>query len=109
MIQGRFCGASAMCRYSKYFRTGREQFLCRELDLSNIKALNRQLTAWVEESYTSLLPLHELERDCRQRAHQVASDTALGFAVLALGLPLRENLDDEVAPGAGLRFFAVGP
>jgi putative transposase len=35
----------------RFFRTVRESFLTRALDLSNIEALNRAFTAWVEDEY----------------------------------------------------------
>ena len=35
----------------RFFRTVREQFLARQLDLSSLAALNTQFTRWVEDEY----------------------------------------------------------
>jgi hypothetical protein len=40
-------------KIERYFRTVRDQFLSRELDLSSLEALNRQFTQWVEEQYNA--------------------------------------------------------
>jgi transposase InsO family protein len=37
----------------RFFRTGRDPFLARDLDLSSLEALNRQFTQWVEEPYNA--------------------------------------------------------
>ena len=50
----------------RFFRTVRDQFLARELDLSSLDALNRQFTHWVEEHYNaqvhSILGMSPLDR-----------------------------------------------
>ena len=43
--------AAAKGKIERFFRTTREQFLCRELDLSSLAALNAQFTRWVEDEY----------------------------------------------------------
>lgn len=43
--------AAAKGKIERFFRTVREQFLCRQLDLSNLAALNAQFTRWVEDEY----------------------------------------------------------
>lgn len=57
---------AAKGKIERFFRTVREQFLARELDLSSLDALNRQFTQWVEEHYNaqlhSVLGLSPLER-----------------------------------------------
>ena len=40
-------------KIERYFRTVRDRFLSRKLDLSSIEVLNKQLTQWVEEKYNS--------------------------------------------------------
>ena len=40
-------------KIERFFRTSRDQFLMRSLDLSSLAALNRQLNIWVEEEYNS--------------------------------------------------------
>jgi putative transposase len=40
-------------KIERFFRTVREQFLSRTLDLSCLQALNRQFTLWVEDEYNS--------------------------------------------------------
>ncbi|RKY40533.1 MAG: hypothetical protein DRP85_08390 [Candidatus Makaraimicrobium thalassicum] len=42
---------AAKGKIERFFRTVREQFLTRKLDLSSLAALNRQFIAWVEEDY----------------------------------------------------------
>ena len=50
----------------RFFRTVREQFLCRQLDLSSLDLLYRQFTQWVEEHYNaqkhSVLGISPLDR-----------------------------------------------
>ena len=50
----------------RFFRTVRDQFLGRELDLSSLEGLNRQFTHWAEEQYNaqvhSVLGLSPLDR-----------------------------------------------
>ncbi len=57
---------AAKGKIERFFRTVREQFLCRQLDLSSLEALNRQFTAWVEEHYNatrhSVLGMSPLDR-----------------------------------------------
>lgn len=57
---------AAKGKIERFFRTCREQFLCRALDLSSLQALNRQFTAWVEERYNaathSVLGMSPLDR-----------------------------------------------
>jgi len=57
---------AAKGKVERFFRTTREQFLSRQLDLSCLEALNRQFTFWVEESYNaqlhSVLGMSPLER-----------------------------------------------
>jgi hypothetical protein len=53
-------------KVERFFRTVRDQFLARELDLSSLAALNRQFTQWVEEQYNaqvhSILGMSPLDR-----------------------------------------------
>lgn len=57
---------AAKGKIERFFRTVREQFLSRTLDLSSIDALNRQFTCWVEEHYNaqthSILGMTPLDR-----------------------------------------------
>ena len=57
---------AAKGKIERFFRTCREQFLCRQLDLSGMDTLNRQFTAWVEEHYNatkhSVLGMSPLDR-----------------------------------------------
>ena len=57
---------AAKGKIERFFRTVREQFLCRQLDLSSLEALNRQFTGWVEEHYNatkhSVLGMSPLDR-----------------------------------------------
>ena len=46
---------AAKGKVERFFRTVRDQFLARELDLSSLETLNRQFTHWVEESYNAQL------------------------------------------------------
>jgi transposase InsO family protein len=43
--------AAAKGKIERFFRTVREQFLCRQLDLSGLAALNTQFSRWVEDEY----------------------------------------------------------
>jgi transposase InsO family protein len=57
---------AAKGKVERFFRTVRDQFLARALDLSSLDALNRQFTPWVEEQYNaqvhSVLGLSPLDR-----------------------------------------------
>lgn len=44
---------AAKGKVERYFRRVRDQFLCREQDISSIDALNRSFSQWVEESYNA--------------------------------------------------------
>jgi transposase InsO family protein len=44
---------AAKGKVERFFRTVREQFLARTLDLNSIDALNRAFTQWVEEHYNA--------------------------------------------------------
>jgi putative transposase len=46
---------AAKGKIERFFRTVRDQFLARDLDLSSLDALNRQFTHWVEEHYNAQL------------------------------------------------------
>jgi putative transposase len=46
---------AAKGKVERFFRTVRDQFLARELDLSSLENLNRQFTQWVEEQYNAQL------------------------------------------------------
>jgi putative transposase len=56
----------------RFFRTTRDQFLSRSLDLSSLEALNRQFIAWVEEQYNaqthSVLGMSPLDRFALDRS-----------------------------------------
>ena len=43
--------AAAKGKIERFFRTVREQFLVRQLDLANLEVLNRQFARWVEDEY----------------------------------------------------------
>ena len=45
--------AAAKGKVERFFKRVRDQFLCRQLDLSSLEALNRQFTAWVENEYNA--------------------------------------------------------
>jgi hypothetical protein len=53
-------------KVDRFFRTTRDQFLARQLDLSSLDCLNRQFTHWVEENYNaqthSVLGMSPLDR-----------------------------------------------
>ena len=57
---------AAKGKVERFFRTVRDQFLCRQLDLSSFEILNRQFTHWVEECYNaqihSTLKMSPLDR-----------------------------------------------
>jgi transposase InsO family protein len=57
---------AAKGKVERFFRTVREQFLARQLDLSSLEALNRQFAQWVEEHYNaqvhSILGMSPLDR-----------------------------------------------
>ena len=57
---------AAKGKVERFFRTTRDQFLARELDLSSLDSLNRQFTHWVEEQYNaqihSVLGMSPLDR-----------------------------------------------
>jgi hypothetical protein len=63
---------AAKGKIERFFRTVREQFLCRSLDLSSLEALNRQFIAWVEEQYHaqkhSVLEMTPLDRFALDRS-----------------------------------------
>jgi transposase InsO family protein len=44
---------AAKGKIERLFRNVRESFLCRELDLSSLAALNRQFIGWVEDEYNN--------------------------------------------------------
>jgi len=57
---------AAKGKVERFFRTVRDQFLARELDLASLDGLNRQFTHWVEEQYNaqihSVLGMSPLDR-----------------------------------------------
>jgi transposase InsO family protein len=63
---------AAKGKVERFFRSVREQFLCRQLDLSSVEALNRQFIHWVEESYNaqphSVLGMSPLDRFALDRS-----------------------------------------
>jgi len=63
---------AAKGKIERFFRTVREQFLCRALDLSSLEALNRQFIQWVEEHYNaqkhSILGMAPLDRFALDRS-----------------------------------------
>ncbi|MCK5850115.1 MAG: transposase, partial [Kiritimatiellae bacterium] len=44
---------AAKGKIERFFRTVRDQFLCRKLDISSLEALNKAFTIWVEDEYNS--------------------------------------------------------
>ena len=46
---------AAKGKVERFFRTVRDQFLARALDLSSLEALNKQFTHWVEDQYNGQL------------------------------------------------------
>jgi putative transposase len=63
---------AAKGKIERFFRTVRDQFLARQLDLSSLDALNRQFTLWVEEDYNarlhSVLGMSPLDRYALDRS-----------------------------------------
>ena len=63
---------AAKGKIERFFRTVREQFLCRSLDLNSLEALNRQFIHWAEESYNaqkhSVLEMAPLDRFALDRS-----------------------------------------
>lgn len=63
---------AAKGKVERFFRTVRDQFLCRQLDLSSLETLNRQFTQWVEEQYNaqihSVLGMSPLDRFALDRS-----------------------------------------
>ena len=57
---------AAKGKVERFFRTVRDQFPARDLDLSSLDSLNRQFTHWVEEQYNaqvhSILGMSPLDR-----------------------------------------------
>ena len=47
------CDGAAKGKIERFFRTVREEFLARNLDLSTLEALNKAFIAWVEDEYNS--------------------------------------------------------
>jgi hypothetical protein len=45
---------AAKGKIERFFRTVRDKFLIRQLDLSSLDILNRQFTQWVEDDYNSV-------------------------------------------------------
>lgn len=45
---------AAKGKIERFFRTVRDKFLSRQLDLSSLDVLNRQLTTWVEDEYNTI-------------------------------------------------------
>ena len=64
---------AAKGKIERFFRTVRDQFLSRKLDLSSLDALNRQFTLWAEEQYNaqkhSVLEMTPLDRFALDRAN----------------------------------------
>lgn len=46
---------AAKGKIERFFRTVRDKFLIRNLDLTSLEALNKQFTHWVEESYNNVV------------------------------------------------------
>ncbi len=63
---------AAKGKIERFFRTVRESFLSRDLDLSSLEILNRQFIHWVEESYNaqvhSVLGMSPLDRFALDRS-----------------------------------------
>lgn len=63
---------AAKGKVERFFRTTRDQFLSRALDLSSLEALNRQFIQWVEEHYNaqlhSVLGMSPLDRYALDRS-----------------------------------------
>jgi hypothetical protein len=64
--------AAAKGKIERFFKTVRDQFLSRALDLSSLEALNRQFIHWVEEHYNaqkhSVLEMTPLDRFALDRS-----------------------------------------
>lgn len=45
--------AAAKGKIERFFKRVRDQFLCRQLDLSSLEALNKQFTVWAEDEYNA--------------------------------------------------------
>ena len=63
---------AAKGKVERFFRTVRDQFLIRNLDLSSLEALNRAFTEWAEEQYNarehSVLGMSPLDRYALDRS-----------------------------------------
>jgi hypothetical protein len=63
---------AAKGKVERFFRTVRDQFLIRNLDLSSLDALNRAFTEWAEEQYNakehSVLGMPPLDRYALDRS-----------------------------------------
>jgi putative transposase len=63
---------AAKGKVERFFRTVRDQFLIRELDLSSLESLNRAFTEWSEEQYNarehSVLGMAPLDRYALDRS-----------------------------------------
>lgn len=63
---------AAKGKVERFFRTVRDQFLARDLDLGSLEHLNRQFTQWAEESYNaqthSVLGMSPLDRFALDRS-----------------------------------------
>jgi transposase InsO family protein len=63
---------AAKGKIERFFRTVRDQFLARQLDLSSLESLNRQFTHWAEEQYNaqkhSVLEMTPLDRFALDRS-----------------------------------------
>lgn len=63
---------AAKGKIERFFRTVRDQFLSRALDLSSLESLNRQFIQWVEEQYNaqkhSVLEMTPLDRFALDRS-----------------------------------------
>jgi hypothetical protein len=63
---------AAKGKIERFFRTVRDQFLSRALDLSSLESLNRQFIHWVEEQYNaqkhSVLEMTPLDRFALDRS-----------------------------------------
>jgi putative transposase len=46
--------AAAKGKIERFFRRVRDQFLIRQLDLSSLGALNKQLSQWIEQEYNAV-------------------------------------------------------
>jgi transposase InsO family protein len=73
---------AAKGKIERFFRTVRDQFLSRQLDLSSVDSLNRQFIQWVEEQYNAqthsvlgMSPLHRFGLD-RTRARYLPPNEA---------------------------------